>query len=288
MLTLPGEMKTEEMKKLFVGGIAKDATDEEFKEYFETQCGGEVSDAVIIRKDNDKKNHFGFVTFAESELIDNLLLKKAELSFKGKSLDVNRAVPKSNTSEGAHSKTKKLFIANVPKTGVSDDDLKAYFEKRHPKEFGTIESVQLIKVKDKEGNKTEENKGFGFVTVSSEDMADKMAIQHASFEFGGRKIELKKYHLQVEKVVVVDVVGVGVVLLVVVLSLVVVMEDMAVMEAMVGSGITVDTAVMVIIMADMVLVMEVMVVDMDKHHVAKVVEVSDTPHIESCICSSCS
>merc|ERR1711915_662557 len=48
------------------------------------------------------------------------------------------------------------------------------------------------KVKDKEGNKTEENKGFGFVMVSSEDMADKMAIQHASFEFGGRKIELKK------------------------------------------------------------------------------------------------
>merc|ERR1712168_764202 len=140
-------LDTEEMKKLFVGGIAKDATDEEFKEYFETQWGGEVSDAGIIRKDNDKKNHFGFVTFAESELIDNLLLKKAELSFKGKSLDVNRAVPKSNTSEGAHSKTKKLFIANVPKTGVTDDDLKAYFEKRHPKEFGTIESVQLIKIK---------------------------------------------------------------------------------------------------------------------------------------------
>ena len=42
------------------------------------------------------------------------------------------------------------------------------------------------------GNKTEENKGFGFVMVSSEDMADKMAIQHATFEFGGRKIELKK------------------------------------------------------------------------------------------------
>merc|ERR1712183_374708 len=185
-------LDTEEMRKLFVGGIAKDATDEEFKEFFETQCGGEVSDAVIIRKDNDKKNHFGFVTFAQSELIDNLLLKKADLSFKGRSLDVNRAVPKSNTSEGAHSKTKKLFIANVPKTGVTDDDLKAYFEKRHPKEFGTIESVQLIKVKDKEGNKLDENKGFGFVTVSSEDMADKMSIQHASFEFGGRKIELKK------------------------------------------------------------------------------------------------
>ena len=70
-----------------------------------------------------------------------------------------------------------------------------YFEKRHPKEFGTLESVQLLKEekrKDEEGNKLEENTGFGFVMVSSEDMADKMAIQHASFEFGGRKIELKK------------------------------------------------------------------------------------------------
>merc|ERR1712141_526218 len=101
-------------------------------------------------------------------------------------------VPKTWASEGAHNKTKKLFIANVPKTGVTDDDLKEYFEKRHPKEFGTIESVQLIKVKDKEGNKLEENKGFGSVMVSSEDMADKMSIQHASFEFGGRTIELKK------------------------------------------------------------------------------------------------
>jgi RNA recognition motif-containing protein len=185
-------LDTEEMKKLFVGGIVKDATDEEFKEFFETQAGGAVTDSVIIRKDNEKKNHFGFVTLENSELIDNLLLKREDLTFKGRKLDVNRAVPKSNTSEGAQSKTKKLFVANVPKTGCTDDDLKEYFEKRHAKEFGTIESVQLIKVKDKEGNKTEENKGFGFVMVSSEDMADKMAIQHATFEFCGRKIELKK------------------------------------------------------------------------------------------------
>ena len=38
----------------------------------------------------------------------------------------------------------------------------------------------------------EENKGYGFVIVSSEDMADKMAIQHATFEFKGRRVELKK------------------------------------------------------------------------------------------------
>jgi len=185
-------LDTEEMKKLYVRGIDKAATDEEFKEFFETQSGGMVESVAIIRKEGETRNHFGFVTFGDSELIDTLLLKRAEITFKGKTLEMNRAVPKTHTSPGAHDKTKKLFIANVPKIGVSEDDLMKYFKARHPEKFGTIEKVELIKKKDAEGNRLEENKGFGFVTVSSEDMADKMAIQHASFEFGGRKIELKK------------------------------------------------------------------------------------------------
>merc|ERR1712002_227522 len=185
-------LDTEEMKKLYVRGIPKDATDEEFKEFFESHCEGSVTEVAVIRKDGEQKNTFGFVTFAESELIDKLLLKRDDLKFKGNMLNMNRAVPKNNNAPGAHDRTKKLFIANVPKTGVTEDDLKKYFKERPPEEYGTIESVELVKKKDAEGNKTEENKGFGFVTVSSEDMADKMCIQHAGFELGGRKIELKK------------------------------------------------------------------------------------------------
>merc|ERR1712076_57446 len=185
-------LDTEEMKKIFVGGIATDSKDEELKAFFEKLCGGTVTDHVIIRKDKGKSSHFGFVTFATSELVDIVLSKRKELVFNGKNLDVNRAVPKNNTSPGAHEKTKKLFIANLPKHGCTEEDLKKYFEVRHDKSIGCIESVQLIKKKDEKGNKTDENKGFGFVMVSSEDMADKMAIQHATFEFGGRKIELKK------------------------------------------------------------------------------------------------
>merc|ERR1712080_541699 len=185
-------LDTEEMKKLFVGGIAKESTDEEFKTFFEEMSGGAVSDHVVIRKEKDKRNHFGFITLESSSLIDTLLLKRKELVFHGKTLDVHRAVPKNNTSPGAHEKTKKLFIANLPKTGCIEEDLKKYFEARHDPAYGTIESVEFIKKKDAEGNKTDENKGFGFVMVSSEDMADKMAIQHSSFDFGGRKIELKK------------------------------------------------------------------------------------------------
>jgi len=185
-------LDTEEMKKLYVRGIPKDATDEELKEFFEKNSGGDVAEVAIIKKEGEQKTTFGFVTFAESELIDKLLLKRDELKFKDAELSLNRAVPKNNNAPGAHERTKKLFIANVPRTGVSEDDLMKYLKARHAEEYGTIESVELVKKKDDEGNKTEENRGFGFVMVSSEDMADKMCIQHATFEFGGRKIELKK------------------------------------------------------------------------------------------------
>jgi len=186
-------LETEEMKKMFVGGIAPDSKEEDIKKYFEELSGGDVTVQTISRKeDKEKKSHFCFVTLATSEAVDEVLLNKKDLNFNGRKLDINRAVPKNNTSPGAHEKTKKLFVANLPKFNCSEDDLMKYFEARHPKKYGEIESVQLIKKKDDSGNKTEENKGYGFVIVSTEDMADKMAIQHSFFEFGGRRVELKK------------------------------------------------------------------------------------------------
>jgi len=186
-------LDNEEMRKIFVSGIPSDAQDEEFKSFFEGICEGTVTDSQIVRKEgqSEKKNLFGFVTFQTSELVDEVLLKRSSLSFNGKELEVNRAVPKTDKWVGAHEKTKKLFIANLPKD-TKEDDLMAYFKARHPEKYGTVESIQLIKEKNDQGEKTDVNKGYGFVFVSSEDMADKMAIQHGNFTFGGRKIELKK------------------------------------------------------------------------------------------------
>jgi len=186
-------LDNEEMRKIFVSGIPSDAQDEEFKSFFEGICEGTVTDSQIVRKEgqSEKKNLFGFVTFQTSELVDEVLLKRSSLTFNGKELEVNRAVPKTDKWVGAHEKTKKLFIANLPKD-TKEDDLMAYFKARHPEKYGTVESIQLIKEKNDQGEKTEVNKGYGFVFVSSEDMADKMAIQHGNFTFGGRKIELKK------------------------------------------------------------------------------------------------
>lgn len=186
-------LENEEMRKIFVVGIPSDAQDDAFKSFFESVSEGKVSDSHIVRKEgqSEKKTLIGFVTFETSELVDEVLLKRGSLCFEGKELEVSRAVPKTITWVGAHEKTKKVFIANLPKD-TKEEDLMAYLKARHPKKYGTIESIQLIKVKNPDGSRTEENKGYGFIFVSSEDLADKMAIQHATFTFGGRKIEMKK------------------------------------------------------------------------------------------------
>jgi len=184
-------LNSEDMKKLFVAKIPIDSKDEDLKSFFENICGGSVIEHVVIRKEGGK-SHFGFFTFDNSHLVDEVIFREKELVFNNTTLEVNRAVPKNSYLTGAHHKTKKLFIANIPKTGISEEELKKYFEERHDPKYGIIESVQLIKKKDEAGNNLEENKGFGFITVSSEHMADTMSIQHATFEFGGQKIELKK------------------------------------------------------------------------------------------------
>merc|ERR1712212_1007768 len=153
-------LNNEEMRKIFVAGIPSDAQDDAFKSFFEGASGGSVTDSHIVRKEgqSEKKNLIGFVTFETSELVDEVLLKRGSLSFNGKELDVNRAVPKNNTWVGAHEKTKELFIANLPKD-AKEDDIKAYFKCRHPEKYGTIDSIRLIKEKNEDGSKTEVNKG---------------------------------------------------------------------------------------------------------------------------------
>merc|ERR1712156_566681 len=109
---------------MFVGGIPADAQDDELKSYFEGVCGGNVAEHAIVRKEgqSEKKDLFGFVTFETSEIVDEVLLQRESLNFKGKELTVNRAVPKD----------------------TKEDELMKYLKARHPSKYGAIESIQLI------------------------------------------------------------------------------------------------------------------------------------------------
>jgi len=92
----------EELCKMFVGGLSKDTTDEEFKALFETY--GEIKDVAIIRKADSKSDRLiGFVIFAKCDNLDDCLLARPH-KYKERELDVKRAVPKGQNDGSGHYK----------------------------------------------------------------------------------------------------------------------------------------------------------------------------------------
>jgi len=191
-------------RKMYVGGISEDTTDEEFKSHFAQY--GIVADHFIKRKEEKEggkaNNPFGFITYCDADNIDECFKHRPHV-LKGKTLDVRHAVPKGNTVPNANAKTKKLFVANLPRTLNKEefpdpesnlkDELEKFLKSKFTnEEYGTIDKVQLVYTKDADGKATDQCKGYGFVEVSSEDFADKISLLMQFFEFGGRKCEIKK------------------------------------------------------------------------------------------------
>ena len=181
----------EEMRKMFVGGLDKETTDEEFKELF-TKFG-EIKDFIIIKKENNKSDRlFGFITFENCDDLEECLLARPH-KYKEKELDVKRAVPRSDAGgdQNGHFRVKKLHVANIPAT-FEVSTLTKYLKKRHPEKFGTIEDINFVKVKDSDGKPTDKNRGFGFINVSTEDFADRIAIGETKFNLEGNSLRISK------------------------------------------------------------------------------------------------
>jgi RNA recognition motif-containing protein len=79
-------------KKLFVGNLAWETTQEELQELF-TQYG-EVEEAIIITdKFSGRSKGFGFVTFTDDAAADEAVAQLNEKEFKGRNVVVNEAKP---------------------------------------------------------------------------------------------------------------------------------------------------------------------------------------------------
>lgn len=160
--------KNEQMRKLFIGNIPGEATDDEVKAIFEPF--GQIEKWEVVRKDGEKKV-FAFCTFSKCEMADECL-KKRPLKIKDRELKYKRAVAKNDTTETAHMRTKKIFFANCT-TETTEDMVREYLEKRHPPKYGKILEIKLVK--KKEGEK-ELSKGYGFIQCENEDLADRISI----------------------------------------------------------------------------------------------------------------
>ncbi|KAI3516969.1 hypothetical protein L1887_16161 [Cichorium endivia] len=86
------------IKKIFVGGLPANITEDEFKVYFEKF--GKITDVVVMHDNITRKPRgFGFITFDSEDSIEQVMQKSFhELS--GKLVEVKRAVPKEDGGNG--------------------------------------------------------------------------------------------------------------------------------------------------------------------------------------------
>lgn len=173
----------ESLRKLFAGGLDRKTTDETFRQHFEQF--GVIVDLVIIRdKSSQTSKGFGFVTYESSEAVKNALDARPHM-IDDRNVEVKRAIPREENTASAHQRTKKLFIGGLP-SNVTEDDIINYLNSTY-EGHGVVEKCELIRNKE-----TNELRGFGFLEVSNEDMADLIIIKEAKPTIAGKKVEIKK------------------------------------------------------------------------------------------------
>ena len=87
----------ERTAKIFVGGVSQEATDADFREFFE-QFGRVLDATLMMDKDTGRPRGFGFVTFDSEAAVDRTL--EGPLAIHGKMIEVKRAEPRGNLRDG--------------------------------------------------------------------------------------------------------------------------------------------------------------------------------------------
>lgn len=80
-------------KKVFVGGLPSDITEETFRQFFE-QFGAVEDSVVMLDRDSGRPRGFGFVTFFDEDSTEKVLENPEGNHINGKWIDCKKAVPK--------------------------------------------------------------------------------------------------------------------------------------------------------------------------------------------------
>lgn len=179
----------ERLKKLFVGGLKRDTSDDTLRGYFEPY--GELSDCVVIRDANKASRGFGYVTFSNKDSVIDVLNDKRDKgphSIDGKEVEVKRAIPRDDQSSTAHLKTKKLFIGGLADEATAED-IKQCLANEIRGNFPV--SVDLIMKKNEDGSTSTKHRGFCFVEFDNEDTVDELCCIK-KVNIAGKEVEVKK------------------------------------------------------------------------------------------------
>ncbi|KAI0211303.1 hypothetical protein LSAT2_003880 [Lamellibrachia satsuma] len=173
------DQQSEQFRKLFIGGLSYDTTEESLKAHFEQW--GTIVDCVVMRDPNTKRSRgFGFITFQKATELDAAQAARPHIVDK-REVEPKRAVPREESGRpDARVTVKKVFVGGI-KEDIDDTDLREYFT-----QFGEVDSVNVIT--DKETGK---KRGFAFVAFNDYDPVDKIVLmRHHTIK--GHRCEVKK------------------------------------------------------------------------------------------------
>lgn len=161
----PEPKEPEQLRKLFIGGLSFETTDDSLREHFEQW--GKLTDCVVMRDPQTKRSRgFGFVTYSCVEEVDAAMCARPH-KVDGRVVEPKRAVSREDSVKpGAHLTVKKIFVGGI-KEDTEEYHLRDYFES-----YGKIETIEVME--DRQSGK---KRGFAFVTFDDHDTVDKIVVQ---------------------------------------------------------------------------------------------------------------
>ncbi|KPP70439.1 hypothetical protein Z043_110735 [Scleropages formosus] len=155
----------EQLRKLFIGGLSFETTDESLRAHFEQW--GVLTDCVVMRDPNTKRSRgFGFVTYSSVKEVDAAMAARPH-KVDGRVVEPKRAVSREDSCRpGAHMTVKKIFVGGI-KEDTEEHHLRDYFD-----QFGKIEVIEIMT-----DRATGKKRGFAFVTFDDHDSVDRIVIQ---------------------------------------------------------------------------------------------------------------
>ncbi|XP_073100632.1 28 kDa ribonucleoprotein, chloroplastic [Elaeis guineensis] len=152
-----------EEAKLFVGNLPYDIDSEKLAHLFDQAGVVEVAE-VIYNRETDQSRGFGFVTFSTVEEAEKAVEMFHRYELNDRLLTVNKAAPRGTRVERAPREFQpslRIYVGNLP-WQVDDARLEQVFS-----EHGKVVDARVIY--DRE---TGRSRGFGFVTMSSQNEVD--------------------------------------------------------------------------------------------------------------------
>ncbi|XP_041945243.1 heterogeneous nuclear ribonucleoprotein A1a isoform X1 [Alosa sapidissima] len=155
----------EQLRKLFIGGLSFETTDESLRAHFEQW--GTLTDCVVMRDSETKRSRgFGFVTYSNAKEVDDAMAARPH-KVDGRAVEPKRAVSREDSCKpGAHTAVKKIFVGGI-KEDTEEHHLRDYFI-----QFGEIEAINIMTEKN-----SDKRRGFAFVTFDDHDSVDRIVIQ---------------------------------------------------------------------------------------------------------------